>query len=117
MAIGSFVLAAAVAAGAFGAHLLAERLDRRALELWETATRYLIYSGIGVLLAGIWRQQFSRDGFGAAATLLFLGGVIFASTVGAIALGAPKWLGAITPIGGVLLIGGFLALGWTALRL
>ncbi len=31
-------------------------------------------------------------------------------------LGAPRWLGAITPLGGVLLIAGFVLFGWTALR-
>ena len=33
--------AAAVAAGAFGAHALAGRLGSRELALWETAARYL----------------------------------------------------------------------------
>jgi len=106
-----------VAAGAFGAHLLADKLDRRALDLWETATRYLIYSGFGIVLAGVCRHQLAKTGFESAAALLLCGGIVFAGTVGAIALGAPKWLGAITPIGGLLLIGGFLLFGWTALRL
>jgi uncharacterized membrane protein YgdD (TMEM256/DUF423 family) len=29
------------------------------------------------------------------------------------ALGAPRWFGAITPVGGALLIGGWLWLAWT----
>ena len=32
----------------------------------------------------------------------------------AFALGAPRWLGAVTPVGGALLIGGWLWLAWVA---
>jgi len=39
------------------------------------------------------------------------GAAIFALTLYAMAMGAPRWLGAVTPIGGVLLIGGWL---WAA---
>jgi uncharacterized membrane protein YgdD (TMEM256/DUF423 family) len=41
----------------------------------------------------------------------FLGGIaVFSGTLYAMALGAPRWFGAITPIGGVFLIAGWLAL-------
>ena len=43
---------------------------------------------------------------------LVAGGAVFAVTLYAMALGAPRWLGAVTPIGGALLIGGWLWLGW-----
>jgi uncharacterized membrane protein YgdD (TMEM256/DUF423 family) len=45
---------------------------------------------------------------------LFTAGiVIFAGTLYAMALGGPRWLGAVTPIGGVSLIVGWLALGFS----
>ena len=44
--------------------------------------------------------------------LLLLGGWVFAGTLWALALGAPKWWGAITPLGGAGLILGFVLLGW-----
>jgi uncharacterized membrane protein YgdD (TMEM256/DUF423 family) len=47
-----------------------------------------------------------------AAVLLLIGAAIFALTLYAMALGAPRWLGAITPIGGVLMIGGWLWAAW-----
>ncbi|MBM3929182.1 MAG: DUF423 domain-containing protein, partial [Sphingomonadales bacterium] len=40
------------------------------------------------------------------------GGAIFALTLYAMAFGAPRWLGAVTPIGGTLLIVGWLWLAW-----
>ena len=47
-----------------------------------------------------------------AAILLLIGAAIFAITLYAMALGAPRWLGAITPIGGLLMIGGWLWAAW-----
>jgi len=48
-----------------------------------------------------------------AAALLLVGAAIFALTLYAMALGAPKWLGAVTPIGGLLMIAGWLWAAWT----
>ena len=45
-----------------------------------------------------------------------IGGAIFAVTLYAMALGAPRWLGAVTPIGGTLLIIGWLWAGWIYLK-
>jgi uncharacterized membrane protein YgdD (TMEM256/DUF423 family) len=116
IAVGAAMAAAAMAAGAFGAHGLAGRLEPHALELWETACRYFIYAAFGVILAGFGARQGFGRGAGAAAALLAAGGLIFSLTVGALALGAPRWLGAVTPIGGLLLIVGFLVFAWAALR-
>ncbi|MEM8933756.1 MAG: DUF423 domain-containing protein [Acidobacteriota bacterium] len=104
-AVGALLAAVAVAAGAFGAHGLADRLDARGLELWETAARYLIYSSFGAMLAGL-------VGARPAGVALISGGLIFAGAVGGLALGAPRFLGAVAPIGGLGMIGGFAALAW-----
>ena len=117
LALGALWCALAVAAGAFGAHALAERLDVRSLALWETAARYLLYGGLGSALGGIAGIQWPRTGFDLAGITLLAGAAVFSGTVGAIDLGAPRWLGAITPIGGLLMIAGFLVFAWTALRL
>lgn len=116
VACGAVLAAAAIAAGAFGAHGLEGRLEPRALALWETAARYLLYGGFGVLLAGLARHQFGGRGFDLAAAFLAIGALVFSGTVAALALGAPRWLGAVTPVGGLLLIAGFLAFAWAALR-
>jgi uncharacterized membrane protein YgdD (TMEM256/DUF423 family) len=52
---------------------------------------------------------------GPAITLL-AGSALFAATLYAMALGAPRWLGAITPIGGTLLIAGWLWAAWIYAR-
>ncbi|MET0364774.1 MAG: DUF423 domain-containing protein, partial [Sphingobium sp.] len=43
--------------------------------------------------------------------LLLTGAAIFACTLYVMAMGGPKWLGAITPIGGTLMIAGWV---WAA---
>ena len=85
-----------VALGAFGAHALKGRVDA---ELWRTAVSYQMWHALALLVAT------PRAG------LCFLAGtVIFSGTVYALALGAPRWLGAVTPLGGLLLLAGWLAL-------
>ena len=115
IATGALCGALAVMAGAFGAHALAERLDPRSLALWETAARYLMYGAFAQLVAGLLARTGCRS-VGLAGWCLLLGSAVFSGTVFALALGGPRWLGAVTPIGGLLLIAGFLALGWAALR-
>ena len=55
-AVGAFFLAAAVGAGALGAHALRSRLDAPSLALWETAVRYLALGGTALLVLGLARQ-------------------------------------------------------------
>ena len=119
VAVGAILAALAIAAGAFGAHALSSRLDAHALALWETAARYLMYGALGTLAVGIYARQPQGSGWAAdvAGWCLVVGAVIFSGTVGALALGSPRWFGAITPIGGLLLIAGFLIFAWSALRL
>jgi uncharacterized membrane protein YgdD (TMEM256/DUF423 family) len=115
--VGPTLCALAVLAGAFGAHGLKARLTADSLALWETAARYLIYSGFGLTLVGLAAHRVPRAGFDWAAGGLLIGAVVFSGTVAALALGGPRWLGAITPIGGLLLILGFVLFAWTAFRL
>jgi uncharacterized membrane protein YgdD (TMEM256/DUF423 family) len=113
--LGALFGALSVAGGAFGAHGLAQRLDARGLELWETAARYLMYGGLALILLGLYGQPGARRA-DAAGWCFFLGSIIFSGTVAVLALGGPRWLGAITPIGGTLLIAGFLIFAWATLR-
>lgn len=117
LAGGAFCAAVAVAAGAFGAHGLAGRLDARALELWETAARYLMYGGLSLGLVALAAGRSAADRWvHTAGGLVLAGSWVFASTVALLAFGGPRWLGAITPLGGAALIGGLVLLAvraWT----
>lgn len=95
----------AVALGAFAAHALGETLSSEQSGWWETATLYLlVHAGVGVAIA----ISAKSDRLSHAGTIMIAGSIIFAATLYAMALGAPRWFGAITPIGGI----GMLA-GWT----
>lgn len=102
MVISGFMGAIAVALGAFGAHGLKLTLQQipDAADWWNTATQYLLIHAIAVGAIKSTRSTY----------LWFSGSLVFSSTLYAMALGGPKWLGAITPIGGTLLIVGWVAL-------
>ena len=106
-AIGATLAAIAVAGGALGAHALRPRLDAASLSLWETAVRYLVVAGLGLLAVGLASHLRPAPAWSASGSALAIGGVLFSGTLGAIALGGPRWLGAVTPVGGLLLIAGF----------
>jgi uncharacterized membrane protein YgdD (TMEM256/DUF423 family) len=104
-----------VAAGAFGAHALRTRLAPEALAIWQTGASYLFWHVLAALFAARQAQDGSRPA--RLAAVLFLGGtVVFSGTLFALALGAPRWLGAVTPLGGTALIAGWLALAWAQYR-
>ncbi len=109
---GALLAACAVALGAFGAHGLRALLDDNALGWWQTAVQYQMWHALGLLALGAARLPGGR----LPAVLLTLGTVIFAGTLYAMALGGPRWLGAVTPLGGSLMILGWLMLAWRVLR-
>ena len=111
LATGAFVTAAAIIAGAFGAHGLKARLDADALALWETAARYLVYGGLAIMAVGLAGGQHSNLRIVGPARALLIGSLVFSGTVGALALGGPRWLGAVTPLGGALMIAGLVWFG------
>ena len=117
IASGALICALAVVAGAFGAHGLKSRLDADSLALWETAARYFMVAGLGLVLIGLTALHQAKRGFDAAGVCLAAGGLIFSGTVAVLALGGPRWLGAVTPIGGTLMIAGFVLFAWNALEM
>ena len=70
IATGALWCALSVIAGAFGAHGLEARLDVKSLALWETAARYFMFSGLGIVLIGLAALSEARRGFDAAAACL-----------------------------------------------
>ena len=48
--LGSYFAGCGVAAGAFGAHALKEILDAPMLQVFETATRYVMYHAFGLCI-------------------------------------------------------------------
>lgn len=116
MSFGAFLCALGIGGAAFGAHALQGRLGASDLVLWELAARYMIYGGFALILVGVVAYQRVTRGFEAAGLCLSVGTLVFSGTLGALALGGPRWVGAVTPVGGSLLILGFLLFALQALR-
>lgn len=102
-----------VAFGAFAAHGLT---DAQAQGWMRTGAEYgfvhvlATFACVSLIQAGAVRARFAPP--------LFLAGVvIFSGTLAGLALGGPRWLGAITPIGGTLFLIGWGVLAWAARQL
>jgi len=114
--LGALSALVSVAAGAFGAHALRERLTPDMLAVFETAARYQMYHALG-LLAVAWAFGRWPGGAAVAAGWLFVGGtVLFCGSLYLLTLTGQRWLGAITPLGGLAFIAGWAALAWAALH-
>ena len=113
LAAGAFAAALAVACGAFGAHALSGIGEQR-LAFWTTAAHYHFIAAFGMLAEGL--RQRARWTVKSPTTAFALSIALFSGSLYAMALGAPRWFGAITPVGGVSLIVGFVWLGLRALK-
>ncbi len=98
--------ASAVLLGAFGAHALRGILDTQGSELWHTAVNYHMWHALALAVV-VGRGRSAR----VAVFAFALGIVLFSGSLYALALGAPRWTGIITPFGGLAFISGWIALG------
>lgn len=112
IALGALNGALSVAAGAFGAHGLRERLEPRALEIFETAARYQMFHALAMVLCGV----IATRGATTAGWLFLAGILVFSGSLYALALTDVKILGAITPLGGLAFLAGWVWLAWTSWR-
>lgn len=100
-ALGGFL---AVGFGAFGAHGVS---DPKAREWLQTGATYAFVHCLAVFASSRLKTRLAPP--------LFLGGVLlFSGSLYAMALGAPRVLGAVTPVGGLLFMAGWLLLALAA---
>jgi len=98
-----------VAAGAFGAHGLRDRVSPADLATFETAARYQMYHALALIAVGLLAER------GLARTSmvggLFCAGIIlFSGSLYLLVLLELPWMGAVTPLGGVAFIAGWVTL-------
>lgn len=116
MMIGAILAGLGVAAGAFGAHALGDRLPPDLLDVFTTGARYHTYHALALICVGI-AADVRPDRLWEVAGWLFTAGIlIFGGSLYALALTGLRWLGAITPLGGVCFLAGWAAFAWAALR-
>lgn len=101
--------ASAVVFGAFGAHALRGVVGEAALATWHTGVEYHFWHALALLAAATCLPEGRARGV--AVGLFVAGIVLFSGSLYALALGAPRVVGAITPLGGVAFIAGWIAVG------
>ena len=105
----------AVAFGAFAAH---GAKDARAAELLHTGALYQMTHALAVF-GWLAVRSLGKDGAGGkrglATPALFLAGtLLFSGSLYALAFGAPRLMGVVTPFGGLCFLAGWLLLAWRA---
>lgn len=106
---------AAVALGAFGAHALQASLDEHALATWHTAVDYQFWHALALVGVSSIARTRETQPLRVSAIAFVFGILFFSGSLYALALGAPRAVGVITPVGGLAFIVGWVALaihGW-----
>ncbi len=114
MTLAGLAGATGVAAGAFGAHALRDTISDASMQTFQTGVLYhLVHAvallGVAALVAAKPMVSLRLSAYG-----FVLGIVLFSGSLYALALGGPRWLGPVTPIGGVAFIAAWSGLVWSA---
>ena len=110
-----------VALGAMGAHALKATLAERGMaQAWETAARYHVFHAVALLGIAAWmRASAARHDerlMHWTARCWSVGILLFSGSLYWLAVGGPRWLGPVTPLGGVALMAGWLLVTIAAWR-
>ena len=114
--IASLFAALAILFGAFGSHALKERLSAQSLEVYDIATRYLMFHALGIFLIALLGFQLPKEYLEIPVTMMIVGISIFSGSLYLIAMLDFKKLGMATPIGGLLLIVSWLLLAYNTYK-
>ncbi|MFY9089921.1 DUF423 domain-containing protein [Arcobacter aquimarinus] len=117
LAIASFMMALAIALGAFGAHGLKSVLDENMLKVYNTGIQYHFYNTLGLFVATfIFVLKPESKRIYISLWLILIGMIIFSFSLYFLTILNMPILGAITPIGGTLLIIAWLILCFGILK-
>ena len=114
IAIGALSGAVSVALGAFGAHGLKAHFAPEQLATWNTSVHYQALHALALIMFGLFAERWNARS--CAGWCFVIGTLLFSGSLYALALGAPRWSGAITPFGGGAFIAGWLVFAWNAWR-
>jgi len=105
---GSMSALTAVAAGAFGAHWLAGRLEPGMLEAFHTGVRYQMSHALALLFVALAAGRWPGAGWKVVGWWFIAGSALFAGSLYALAFTGWRAFGVVTPLGGLCLL-----VGWT----
>lgn len=106
----------AVVVGAFAAHGLKKVLAPEMIEVVKTGVQYQMYHALALLVvAFLLIHKPATAGLKASGWAFILGSLMFSGSLYTLAMGGPRWLGPITPLGGLCFLVGWILLaiaGW-----
>jgi uncharacterized membrane protein YgdD (TMEM256/DUF423 family) len=111
-ALGGFF---SVAFGAFGAHVLQDRLSPHMFDIFNKAVHYQGWHALALLFTGLLMSIFPTPSLRWAGICFITGILLFSGSLYALSLSGIRGLGAITPLGGLSFLAGWLLLaigGW-----
>ncbi len=104
---------AGVAAGAFAAHGLKNRMTPEMFAIFEVGVRYHMYHALALLAVAFSINLFPQSGVHVAGYFFILGILIFSGSLYLLSLTGARWLGALTPVGGFCFLLGWLWIIWS----
>ena len=116
LVFGAILAGSGVAAGAFGAHALKEILDAPMLQVFETATRYVMYHAFGLCIVSWAIDHYPAQRLQKSGWLFIIGILLFSGSLYIVSLAGIRWMGAVTPVGGLAVLAGWILLGWGVWR-
>src|SRR5512146_2314374 len=87
-----------VAAGAFGAHTLRQKLSPDMLSTFETAARYQMYHALALLAVAWAMTQWPGRALGFSGWCFVAGTVLFSGSLYLLPFTDSRWIGAVTPV-------------------
>jgi uncharacterized membrane protein YgdD (TMEM256/DUF423 family) len=96
-----------VLVGAFAAHVLRDTLDPHGMEVFEVATRYMMFHAMALLALGLWSHWEKWSSSFWAGSCFVFGILLFSGSLYAMAILQINSIAYLTPVGGVLFV-----LGW-----
>ena len=117
--VGAIIASISIMMGAFGAHLLKDKLSEKALALYETGVKYQLYHAFALIIVGILFEFNPNKQLKTASTLFLLGILFFSGSLYILSykvnynLEGLKWVGPITPLAGLCFIIGWLLIAFS----
>ena len=116
LAIGAGAGFLGVALGAFGAHVLKDRMTADMMTVYQTGVQYHLVHAVALIVVAVAAVHWPGSTTTVAGWLFLAGIILFSGSLYAMAFTGIRALGAITPVGGLCFLGGWGCLFVSALR-
>lgn len=104
LATGAVLAGLGVAAGAFGAHVLRDRLNGVGLDTWRIAASYQMYHALAIIVTARMLTRHPVRLLRFACWLFIAGTLVFSGSLYLVSLDTVPAVGVLTPLGGLCLL-------------